>query len=114
MLASAQEFLFETNNYVEYQVGTLSFVISVAYGARLEPSLIPNRTCNSPVYTSDAFTIETILEIKNHLFATSGCYPHLKRNKLNPNRNVADGACENAKAETAWNEFHNFINGALS
>jgi len=119
MLTSAQEVMFGTNNYVEYQVGTLPFVISVAHGGRLEPSSIPNRKCNSPVYATDAFTIETALEIKNYLFATTGCYPHLiisrlKRNKLDPNRNVADGACENAEAETAWNEYHNFIDDARS
>ncbi|MHC1703944.1 MAG: T9SS type A sorting domain-containing protein [Tenuifilaceae bacterium] len=113
-LAPAQQVMYGTNNYIEYQVGTLPFVISVSHGGNIEPTSIPNRTCNNPVYATDAYTIETALEIKNALFRTTGCYPHLiishlKRSKLDPNRNIADGACGNAEAETAWNEFHNFI-----
>ncbi len=111
---TAQEIVFGTNNYVEYQIGTLPFVISVGHGGNLEPSSIPNRTCNSPVFAVDVNTIETALAIKNDLYAKTGCYPHLiishlKRNKLDPNRNVSDGACGNAQAATAWNEFHAFI-----
>jgi N-formylglutamate amidohydrolase len=111
---NAQEVVFGTNNYVEYQVGTLPLVISVPHGGNLEPGLIPNRTCNNPVYAVDAFTIETALEINNKLFAATGCYPHmvishLKRNKLDPNRNLADGACGNPEAILAWDEFHDFI-----
>jgi N-formylglutamate amidohydrolase len=111
---NAQEVVFGTNNYVEYQVGTLPLVISVPHGGNLEPGLIPNRTCNNPVYAVDTFTIETALEINNKLFAATGCYPHmvishLKRNKLDPNRNLADGACGNPEAILAWDEFHDFI-----
>lgn len=111
---TAQEIIFGTNNYVEYQVGTLPFVISVGHGGSLEPASIPNRSCNSPVFAVDANTIETALAIKNDLYTKTGCYPHLiishlKRNKLDPNRNLADGACGNTQAAIAWNEFHNFI-----
>lgn len=107
--------LFGSNNYIEYQVGTLPIVISVAHGGDLEPATIPNRTCNDPVFATDVFTIETALEIKNALYAQTGGYPHLiichlKRNKLDCNRNIEDAACGNSEAETAWNEFHDFIN----
>ncbi len=111
---NAQEVIFGTNNYVEYQVGTLPMVISVPHGGSAEPSSIPDRTCNNPVYAVDAFTIETALEIKERLYNVTGCYPHmiishLKRNKLDPNRNLTDGACGNPEAALAWNEFHDFI-----
>jgi hypothetical protein len=114
---SAQEVIFGSNNYIEYQVGTLPLVISVAHGGSLEPTSIPNRICNNPVFAKDIFTIETALEIKNSLFNATGCYPHiiishLKRNKLDPNRNLNDGACENDEAIAAWNEFHDFIKEA--
>lgn len=113
----AQSVDFGTNNYIEYQIGNLPLVISVSHGGNIEPASIPDRTCNNPVYAVDAFTIETALEIKNLLFAKTGCYPHiiishLKRNKLDPNRNLADGACGNQEAMTAWQEFHNFIDTA--
>ncbi len=116
-IASAQQSVFGTNNYIEYQVGTLPFIISVPHGGNLEPASIPTRTCNNAVTVTDAFTIETALEIRNRLFTITGCYPHLiishlRRTKLDPNRNLADGACGNAQAITAWNEFHNFITTA--
>lgn len=115
--ANAQQVIFGTNNFIEYQVGTLPLVISVPHGGDLRPSSIPNRTCNSPVNAMDEFTIETALEIKKKLFELTGCYPHLiishlNRRKLDPNRNVSDGACGNSEAVQAWNEFHNFITDA--
>ncbi len=99
---------------MEYQVGTLPFVISVPHGGSLEPSSIPNRTCNNPVFATDVYTIQMALEIKKQLYAATGCYPHLiishlKPSKLDPNRNIADGACANTEAENAWREFHQFI-----
>lgn len=111
---SEQTVVFGTNKYIEYQKGNLPLVISVSHGGDLEPASIPDRSCNNPVYVTDAYTIETALEIKNRLFALTGCYPHLvishlKRNKLDPNRNKADGACGNQEAMTAWQEFHDFI-----
>lgn len=112
--AFSQQIIMGSNNYVEYHVGTLPFVISVSHGGALEPSSIPDRRCKKPVYDTDSFTIETALEIKKTLFALTGCYPHLiisnlKRSKLDPNRGIDEGACGNLVAETAWNEFHNFI-----
>lgn len=112
-----QKVVFGTNKYIEYQKGNLPVVISVSHGGNLEPASIPDRSCNNPVYVTDAYTIETALEIKNQLYALTGCYPHLvishlKRNKLDPNRNKADGACGNEEAMTAWEEFHDFIDTA--
>ncbi len=113
----AQTIVYGSNNYVEYQVGNLPVVIAVSHGGNLEPTSIPDRTCNNAVLVSDAFTIETALEIKNKFFLSTGCYPHLiishlKRNKMDPNRNIAEGACGNLSAETAYNEFHSFITQA--
>lgn len=111
--------LYGTNNYVEYQVGTLPIVISVPHGGFRIPTLIPDRTCNDPVTVTDAYTIETAEKISAVLFAATGCYPHiiicnLDRSKLDCNRNLADGACDNLQARTAWNEYHNFITMALN
>lgn len=112
-----QSVVFGTNDYVEYQKGNLPLVISVSHGGDIEPASIPDRSCNNPVYATDANTIETALEIKKELFALTGCYPHLvishlKRSKLDPNRNLEDGACGNQVAMTAWQEFHDFIDTA--
>jgi len=85
----------------------------------LQPLDIPTRTCNNAVTVSDANTIEVAQALKDSLFAHTGCYPHLiinhlHRSKLDCNRNLADGACGNATAVQAWNEFHNFIVDAQS
>ena len=111
--------LYGTNNYVEYQVGTLPIVISVPHGGFRNPTSIPTRTCNDAVTVTDAYTIETAEKISAVLFAATGCYPHiiicnLDRSKLDCNRNLADGACANSQAMTAWTEYHNFITMALN
>lgn len=113
----SQTIVFGTNEYIEYQIGTLPIVISVPHGGNLNPSTIPNRSCNNPESVTDLFTIEIAKQIKASLFAATGCYPHiiishLKRAKLDCNRNIADGACANSQAQTAWTEFHNFITTA--
>lgn len=110
----SQQVVYGNNNYIEYQTGTLPIVISVPHGGSLVPSDIPNRTCNNPTTVTDAFTIEMAAEIKKSLYAKTGCYPHiiichLKRTKLDCNRNISEGACNNPVAEVAWNEFQNFI-----
>jgi hypothetical protein len=114
ILAGAQTTIYGTNNYIEYQVGTLPLIISVSHGGSLEPASIPNRNCNNPVYATDLFTIETTLAIRDRLLELTGCAPHLiishlKRSKLDPNRNLTNGACGHPEAMLAWQEFHDFI-----
>lgn len=108
---------YGTNNYIEYHPGTLPIVISVPHGGFMQPSTIPDRTCNSPTMVTDANTLELASQIDTSLFALTGCHPHviycnLKRTKLDCNRNLADGACGNSDAEQAWSEFHQFIETA--
>lgn len=116
-VSSAQVMVYGTNNYVGYRPGTLPIVISVPHGGALQPTTIPDRTCNNPVYDQDANTIEMAQAIDSALTKYLMCTPHiiynfLDRAKLDANRNLADGACGNAEAMTAWNEFHNFIDQA--
>jgi hypothetical protein len=102
------------NGYIEYRQGVLPIVISVPHGGDLQPASIPDRTCNNAVTVTDANTVDLALEIDSALFAETGCHPHLiichlKRTKLDCNRNLSDGACGNSEAATAWNEFQDFI-----
>jgi N-formylglutamate amidohydrolase len=115
--SDAQQTLFGTNQYVEYQIGELPLVLSVAHGGNMEPMDIPDRTCNNAVTVTDAYTLETALAMKESLIALTGCSPHLvichlSRKKLDCNRNIADGACGDPQAELAWTEFHDFIASA--
>lgn len=106
-----------TDGYVEYHEGDLPIVISVPHGGYDMPANIPDRQCMDPVYAQDAFTLELAQRIDSSFFEMTGCRPHivycnLHRRKLDCNRNVAAGACGNSSAETAWNEFHSFIETA--
>jgi len=105
------------NQYVEYHVGNLPFVISVPHDGSLEPANIPNRACNNPTTARDIQTKSLAMQIDTSFFEMTGCHPHviicnLRRNKLDCNRNLEDGACGNPEAEQAWTEFQHFIDTA--
>jgi hypothetical protein len=115
--SSGQEIIYGTNNYIEYQKGTLPIVISVPHGGKIAPSSIPDRTCNNAETVTDINTIELARSISYALNELTGCYPsiiicNLRRSKIDCNRNIEDGACGNEEAVTAWNEFNNFVNEA--
>ncbi len=108
-----------TNGYITYQPGDLPIVISVPHGGDIAPESIPDRTCNNPVYATDANTIELAQAIDSSFIALTGCRPHiiychLHRSKLDANRNLTAAACGNNEAVIAWNEFHDFIENAQS
>jgi hypothetical protein len=110
----SQEIIYGTNQYVEYHPGTLPLILSVPHGGALTPAAIPDRTCPNVTTVTDAFTIETAKAIQQALFKSTGCYAHLvicnlKRTKLDCNRAIAEAACSNPAAETAWREYHAFI-----
>jgi hypothetical protein len=98
--------------YVEYVPGELPLVISAPHGGALEPSEIPDRTWGTTV--TDANTVETILAVRDAFVASTGKAPHiiishLRRTKLDPNRDVEEAAQGSPQAENAWDEFHGFI-----
>jgi hypothetical protein len=109
--------IYGSENYIEYSVGTLPILISVPHGGNVVPSTIPNRSCNNPTTVTDANTIDLGIKIDSVFKVRTGCRPHLvychlRRTKLDANRNIADGACGNPIAENAWQEFHKFIDTA--
>jgi len=108
---------FGAHNYIEYIPGTLPIIISAPHGGYLEPDIIPDRTCNDPVYANDAFTQELIREVQASIYNEFGCYAHvvinlLDRRKLDANRNLTEGACGNDSAVQAWNDFNGFLDDA--
>ena len=114
---SYAQIIYGSNNYIEYQIGTIPIIISAPHGGNITPASIPNRTCNNPTIVTDGNTLQLSKQIDSSLYNLTGCHPHviicnLKRTKLDCNRNLADGACGNAEAETAWTEFHHFIDTA--
>ncbi|GDX51521.1 hypothetical protein LBMAG27_05680 [Bacteroidota bacterium] len=116
-LQSHSQIIYGANNYTEYHKGTLPIIISVPHGGSLTPSTIPDRTCNNPTLVTDGYTISLARQIDSSLFNLTGKHPHiiycnLKRTKIDCNREIIEGACGNAEATQAWNEFHNFIDTA--
>lgn len=106
---------FGRNNYIEYMCGGLPLIISVPHGGYETPAELPDRDCGTTV--SDSYTEELSMELRTAIFETTGRYPHLiishlKRLKLDPNRDVYEATCGNALAEISWEEYHEFIDSA--
>jgi N-formylglutamate amidohydrolase len=100
------------SGYVEYVPGALPLVVAVPHGGALTPTEIPDRTSGTTV--TDAATIETALAFRDALVQRTGKAPHLvishlKRTKLDPNREIVEAAQGNPYAENAWNEFQAYI-----
>jgi N-formylglutamate amidohydrolase len=98
--------------YVEYVPGTLPVVISAPHGGALEPDEIPDRSYGTVV--TDAYTAETLLAVREAFVERTGEAPHvvishLRRTKLDPNREIVEAAQGNPFAENAWEEFQGFI-----
>ncbi|HYR12084.1 MAG TPA: hypothetical protein VEQ60_30140 [Longimicrobium sp.] len=112
------------NGYIEYIAGNTPVIFAAPHGGSLTPAEIPDRTTTSCdtstiVTQADANTEALVREIQAAFYAQTGKYPHviinkLYRGKLDPNRSMSTGACGDAEAEIAWDEYHDFINAAKS
>lgn len=108
---------FGRKSYVEYIPGELPLVISAAHGGSLTPEEIPDRTWGTTV--TDSNTRETTLAVREAFLDRTGKAPHvvishLRRTKLDPNREIGEAAQDNPFAELAWHEFQGFIDVATS
>ncbi|HKJ02741.1 MAG TPA: Ig-like domain-containing protein [Longimicrobiales bacterium] len=101
--------------YVEYVPGELPLVISVPHGGALTPAEIPDRTSGTTV--TDLNTVEMAQAVRDAFVERTGSAPHLiishlKRTKLDPNREIVEAAQGNPYAENAWNEFQAYVDMA--
>ncbi|MFK7921083.1 MAG: choice-of-anchor Q domain-containing protein [Bacteroidia bacterium] len=108
---------FGTNNYVEYQAGNLPIIVSVPHGGYLEPATIADRVCSNCVTVRDSRTQELSYDIRTAIYRVYGGYPHIIINKLarikfDANREIVEAALGDPEAETAWYEYHDFIQAA--
>jgi hypothetical protein len=98
--------------YIEYIPGTLPVVVSAPHGGDMTPAEIPARTWGTVV--TDTNTRETVLAVRDAFIECTGYAPHvvishLKRTKLDPNREIDEAAQGSPFAENAWREFHDLI-----
>ncbi|MBE0675339.1 MAG: T9SS type A sorting domain-containing protein [Bacteroidales bacterium] len=110
------ESYYGRNNYIQYDAGNLPIIISAPHGGALTPGEIPDRTCGDETVT-DSYTSQLALEIAQSIKEITGCNAHvilchLKRTKLDANREIEIAACGNEYAEIAWNEYHKYIDSA--
>ncbi len=106
------------NSYVEYMAGNAPVIFSAPHGGSLTPAEIPDRkagNCGGSATTGkDLNTRELVLAMRQRYFARFGKYPHvvinhLHRIKLDANRDLLEGACGDAEAKVAWNEFQDYL-----
>jgi hypothetical protein len=113
------------SNYVGYIAGDMPVIFSAPHGGWLTPAEIPDRTncttCSGWDFTTvtDENTADVAAALQIVFRSYFGHCPHviicnLQRTKIDCNRDVAEGAENNAYAVQAWNEFHDFINTASS
>ncbi|MBE0617537.1 MAG: Ig-like domain-containing protein, partial [Proteobacteria bacterium] len=108
---------FGRQSYVEYIPGELPLILSAAHGGSLTPAEIPDRTSGTTV--TDTNPRETLLAVREALIMRTGKAPHvvishLKRIKLDPNREIVEAAAGNPFAENAWHEFHAYLEVATA
>jgi hypothetical protein len=120
--ANAQTFIpgqtyFSDSGYIEYRCGNIPVIFSAPHDGDLEPTQIPDRTCNNPTLVRDIRCADVARALDTAFMNQYGCRPHiiichLHRKKMDANRDLADGACGNAAAENAWQAFHNYLDTA--
>lgn len=108
---------FGRNGYVEYIPGTLPVVLAATHGGLLDPAEIPDRSYG--VTLNDTNTLDLTMKMRQALIDLTGHAPHtivshLRRSKLDANREIVEAAQGNPYAELAWEEFHDWIVTARS
>jgi len=105
---------FGRQQYIEYAAGDLPIVVSVPHGGSLAPASIPDRTGTT---VTDSNTIDLGRAVVQALTARTGrtahlVVCHLRRTKLDANRELVEAAQGNAEATQAWTEYHDFVGAA--
>ena len=103
---------FGRSNYVEYLAGDMPLIISAPHGGLLKPAEVPNR--KQGTFDTDTNTELLARAIYQAFHERLGGYPHvvicrLVRTKVDCNRDMIEGAGENANAKQAWRDFQQFI-----
>ncbi len=106
---AAGESKFRENGLVEYMVGDLPVIITAPHGGRQAPPHIADRT--SGTMLTDANTDLLAKDIAEAFHDRTGRHAHvilchLKRVKVDCNRDIEEGAQGDPTAERVWRAFH--------
>lgn len=108
---------FGRNGYVEYIPGTLPVVLAATHGGLMDPPEIPDRGYGTT--RNDTNTLDLTMKMRQALIDLTGHAPHtivshLRRRKLDANREIVEAAQGDPYAELAWEQFHDWIVTARS
>ena len=113
----AEHGTFSKSGYVEYFPGNIPVIISVPHDGEKAPGMLPDRKGQDFHTKADAHTQEMGLEIRAAFFKLTGKIPyliinHLRRSKVDVNREIEEAAAGNKTAEMVWDEYHTCIDSA--
>jgi len=105
--------------FTEVQYGNMPLMISVPHGGTLTPAEIPDRTCPGIVTEPDEFTIELLKAIDSVAKTDYHVQPYyvftkLSRIKIDQNRSLAGGTCNNPSLAIYWNNYHSGIDTCIN
>ena len=106
---------FGSSGFVEYKEGNVGIVVAVPHGGNTDPFNIPNRrygTFEGDDHTKELGEVVTKAICNALLKCPHLVVSHLKRTKLDPNRDISEAAQGNPVAKEAWREYHGFIDEA--
>jgi len=111
------ESYIDETGYVEYIHGNSPLIISIPHGGLLLPAEIPDRECNGCIYGNDTHTQEMGRAMADAYHQQTGYYPFviinlLDRLKFDANRDIEEAADGNETIETAWVNYHTYIESA--
>lgn len=106
---------FAAQGRVEYIVGNAPVILSAPHGGRLKPASIPDRTVGTLL--TDSYTDLLARDFARAFHQRTGSHAHvivchLKRIKVDCNRDIREAAQGNPEAEETWNAFHALIDEA--
>lgn len=109
----------DNEKWTECIVGNMPLIISVPHGGQLTPAAVPDRSCAGITTVTDGSTIELAKEISKALKSQYNVEPyivicHLKRTKIDQNREIEEATCGNKEVEAPWHRFHHYIDTALA
>ena len=110
---------YDSSKWVEFIPGTMPLVISVPHGGSIDLVGIPDRSCPGVVNTTDGRTISLARAIISVFKKNYGVYPsvvicHLKRTKVDMNREIEIATCGNDTMKVPWRFWHEMIDTAIA
>ncbi len=110
---------FDKDKWVEFIPGNMPLVIGVPHGGDMMPEGIPDRSCPGVVNATDGRTINLARAIIDVFQKNYGCQPsiiicHLKRLKVDVNREIEIATCGNEEMKVPWRFWHEMIDTALA